>query len=94
MKKEGFLEKHLGPSWRTTLWGYVTLISGVIALNPFTVDFFPEEIAKYIKGVAGLIAIISGKLTVENMKDKSVTGGNIPSTHEAEIRVQKDEKFN
>lgn len=90
MKKQCKLEKLFGPSWRTSLWGYVTLLCVTIAANPFSIEFLPDNIEKYIKGIASLIAIISGGATVNNMKDKQVTGGTVPSTIEAKERVDHD----
>jgi len=94
MESKFKIEKWLGVNWRTTLWGYITLVSMVIAANPFSIDFLPDEIEKYVKGFASLIAIISGGATVSNMKDKQVTGGQVPSTHEAAVRIEEDKKDN
>ncbi len=92
MKKQPFMERIFGINWRTSLSGYITLVSVAIAANPLSIDFLPDELEKYIKGFAGLIALISGTAMVHNTKDRNVTGGTVPSTNEAVKRVDKDDK--
>ena len=92
MKKQPFMERVFGVNWRTSLSGYVTLVAVAIVMNPLSLDFLPDEIEKYLKGIAGLIALISGAAVTHNMKDRSVTGGTVASTNEAEKRVDKNVK--
>lgn len=86
------MEKMFGVNWRTSLSGYITVAAVAIAANPLSIDFLPDELEKYIKGIAGLIALVSGTAMVRNAKDRNVTGGTIASTNEAVKRVDKDDK--
>ncbi len=84
------MNKFLGENWRTTIWGFVTIVAGVITYNPELVSFLPEPIKGYAVGFSGLVTVIAAGGFVAHAKDKNVTGGTIPSTHEAEKRVDKD----
>lgn len=90
MQKQNFMEKYFGVNWRTSFFGYITVIAAAIALNPTSIEFLPDDLEKNIRGVAGLISIISGMIAARNTKDKDVTGGTVPSTHEAEKRIDED----
>lgn len=83
-----FFEKIFGPNWRTSLWGGITIVSLLIASQPDSVAFLPDNIEGYVKGIAGIIALISGSKFAYNTKDKDVTGGTVASTLEAKERVE------
>ncbi len=74
------MNKLLGANWQTTVWGWVTLLAGAIALYPQSVDFLPDSIKGYVKGIAGLIALVTGATFAAKVKDKNVTGGTIQQT--------------
>jgi hypothetical protein len=84
----------LGPNWVTTVLGFVTLVMGAISVKPDVVAFLPDNIEGYVVGVANLITLVSGGAFAVKVKSSNVTGGEVPSTHEAEKRVKKDNKEN
>lgn len=66
-------------NWRTTLVGII-----IAALNLWASGASVKTVAMSIAlGIFGAIA-----------KDYNATGGSKPITHEAELRVEKDEPFN
>lgn len=83
-----FLEGLFGPSWRTTVWGGITVLSILIAAQPDSVAFLPDQIEGYVKGIAGLIAAATGIKFAHETKSKDVTGGNVPATKEAKDRIE------
>lgn len=79
------MTKLFGANWRTSLWGYITLICAAIVAVPTVIDFLPDSIENYVRGFAGLIALVSGGAFVRNVKDKSVTGGTVQQTAEGQV---------
>jgi hypothetical protein len=74
------VSKLFGANWQTSLWGFITLVAGAISLNPHLTDFLPDSINGYVKGLAGVIAFISGGAFALKVKDKNVTGGSVQQT--------------
>lgn len=74
------MSKLFGANWQTSLWGLITLVASAVALNPGLVAFLPDSFEGYVKGIAGLIAFISGGAFALKVKDKNVTGGGIQQT--------------
>ncbi len=71
MKK---IESILGPNWRTTLTGGITVLAGAIATNHDLVAFLPEPWRKAVTGIAGLVSILAGGAFAAVAKDGAVTG--------------------
>lgn len=72
-----FLTKLLGASWRTTVWGGITVSVGFITMYPDMLDvIFNPELTKKIFGIATLISTF---ITFAHTKDAKVTGGTIAS---------------
>jgi hypothetical protein len=79
------MNKLLGANWQTTLWGWITLLCGAIALYPNSVAFLPDDIEGYVKGFAGLIALVTGGAFAAKVKDKNVTGGTVQQTADGSV---------
>lgn len=77
--------KLLGANWRTTLWGSITVAATAITANPLAVAFLPDSIEGYVRGCAGVIALVAGGVFVANVKDKQVTGGVIQQTADGAV---------
>lgn len=87
------LAKLFGPNWRSSTSGIVTVVAVVTAFTIHSdnslVAFLPDKLEEYILGFSKLIAIVSGVIFALTVKDSHVTGGDIPQTAEAKMRVQK-----
>lgn len=91
------LSKFLGPNWRTSTAGVLTVVAVATAVAIQTdnslVSFLPDDLEKYVLGISKLIAVVSGIIFALNVKDSHVTGGSIPQTTEAAKRVGSDIKL-
>lgn len=78
---EALLVKVFGPSWRTSLIGYLggALIEGGVALEQLPGN-------PLLWHVAALFVAALGRA----MKDSAVTGGSVPATPEAKVRLTSD----
>lgn len=88
-KISDWLEKWIGPNWRTTISGILTILSGFIMTNPEVLDFLPSFISKWIDLFAQIMIFAAGGSFAYFCKDKNVTGGVKPATPEAKLRIQK-----
>src|SRR5690348_13578007 len=79
------MSKIFGANWQTTLWGFIALAAGAIALHPESVAFLPDSIEGWVKGIAGLITLISGAAFAVKVKDKNVTGGTVQQTVSGDV---------
>jgi hypothetical protein len=79
----------LGPNWVTTVLGFVTLVTGAISVNPDSVSFLPDALEGYVVGLSNFITLVSGGAFAMKVKSANVTGGVVPSTKEAEKRIEK-----
>lgn len=79
------MTKLLGANWRTTLWGGITVAATAITTNPLAITFLPDSIEGYVRGLAGVIALIAGGVFVANVKDKQVTGGVVQQTADGAV---------
>lgn len=70
MKDKLFVEKLLGENWRIKIWGGFTALLGFIALNPDSINFLPESIQVYVKGVAGMVALYTANKAANSTADK------------------------
>ena len=72
-----FFTKLLGASWKTTVWGAITMGSLFITQQPDLVSaILPAATAKLVFSIA---AFISGAITFYNTKQKDVHGGTVDS---------------
>jgi hypothetical protein len=70
-----FLTKYLGASWRTTVWGGITVLAGFISQYPDLISaVIDPSLAKKLFSIA---ALISAFVTFTQAKDKNVTGGTV-----------------
>lgn len=77
---KALLVRLFGANFKSSAWGLVTLVSGAVALHPEYVVFLPDTIEGWVKGICGIIALITGSAFVLQVKDKNVTGGNVQQT--------------
>jgi threonine/homoserine/homoserine lactone efflux protein len=67
-----FFESLFGSNWRTTLWGSLMAAAIAIYQAPQLADFLPEDIAKWVKGISGILVVASGiKFAYESKDNKS-----------------------
>jgi hypothetical protein len=74
------MSKIFGANWWTTLWGWITLAAGAIAMKPDVIAFLPDSWEPTISGVAGLITLVAGGVFAAGVKSRRVTGGNVQQT--------------
>jgi hypothetical protein len=65
-----FFENVLGDNWRTTFWGGVMLVALAINQTPTIIDFLPDNIEAWVRGISGIIVMASGLKFVSAAKDK------------------------
>ena len=70
MKLQNIIEEIFGKSWRTTLWGGVMMVSLAINQAPTVIDFLPDDIEVWVRGISGLIVIASGMRFAAVARDK------------------------
>jgi hypothetical protein len=83
------MEKIFGPNWRTTVSGWITTLAAAIAIRPELIAFLPDKFEDTVSGVAELIAFVAGGTFAAVSKDRHVTGGTVPQTPEAEVRINE-----
>jgi len=65
-----FLENVLGENWRTSFWGGVMLAALAINQAPTIIEFLPDNIEAWVRGISGIIVMASGLKFVSAAKDK------------------------
>ncbi len=65
-----FFEELLGRNWRTSLWGSIMLIALAVNQTPTIIDFLPDEAEVWVRGISGIIVIVSGMKFAVEAKDK------------------------
>ena len=65
-----FIESILGENWRTSLWGGIMLAALAINQAPTMIDFLPDDVRAWIRGISGLLVIASGLKFAASAKDK------------------------
>lgn len=55
-----FLEEIFGANWRTTLWGGVMTIALAINQAPTIIDFLPDNIEVWVRGISALLVVAAG----------------------------------
>ena len=65
-----FIESILGENWRTSLWGGIMLTALAINQAPTVIDFLPDDVRAWVRGISGLIVIASGLKFAVSAKDK------------------------
>jgi hypothetical protein len=68
---QNIIEEILGKNWRTTLWGGVMMVSLAINQAPTIIDFLPDDIEIWVRGISGLIVIASGMRFAAVARDKT-----------------------
>ena len=79
------MTKIFGANWLSTLWGWITVGAAAIALTPQSVAFLPDTLENYVKGICGLIAVVSGGAFAVVVKSRNVTGGVVQQTVDGAI---------
>ncbi len=67
---QNILEEILGKNWRTTFWGGIMLASLAINQAPTVIDFLPDNIEIWVRGISGIIVLASGLKFVVEAKDR------------------------
>lgn len=86
------LENIFGPSWRTSLLGWIFTVSTSLSVSPdilVNIGLSAETISS-VKNIASVVAFLAGGALFQNVKDSKVTGGSIPATREATIRLSDE----
>ena len=65
-----FFENIFGENWRTTLWGGIMLFDLAVNQTPTVIDFLPDDIEFWVRGISGLIVIVSGMKFAGEAKDR------------------------
>lgn len=55
-----FLEEIFGTNWRTTIWGSVMTLALAINQAPTIIDFLPDNIEVWVRGISGLLVVAAG----------------------------------
>ena len=79
------MTKLFGANWWTTLWGWITLAAGAIAVQPEIIGFLPDSWEPTVKGLAVFIMVVAGGTFAVGVKSKNVTGGTIQQTADGAI---------
>lgn len=87
---KAFLQKHLGPNYVVKLFGFLTVGCVAVVSDPSLVSFFPDSWEPVVLGVARLVGVFAGAVTVNSVKGAKVTGGTVAASLEAEDRVAKE----
>jgi len=74
------MDKIFGANWWTTLWGWITVAAGAIALKPEVIGFLPDAWEPTIVGIAGFVTVLSGGIFAAGVKSRNVTGGSVQQT--------------
>lgn len=85
LPQTNLIERLFGANWRTTLSGFVCLVSVAIHENPELLSSLPEKWQSTIKTVAGFVFFLSGASAALSAKDKKVTGGPVTVNCEGDI---------
>lgn len=54
------LEEIFGANWRTTLWGGVMTIALAINQAPTIIDFLPDNVEVWVRGISALLVVAAG----------------------------------
>ncbi|MCC6865770.1 MAG: hypothetical protein IT280_06370 [Ignavibacteria bacterium] len=57
---KNLLEEIFGINWRTTIWGGIMTLALAINQAPTVVNFLPDNIEVWVRGISGLIVIAAG----------------------------------
>ncbi|MBE2228469.1 MAG: hypothetical protein IAE93_14025 [Ignavibacteria bacterium] len=68
---QNIIEEILGKNWRTTIWGGIMMVALAINQAPTIIDFLPDNIEAWVRGISGLIVVASGIKFAAVAKDKS-----------------------
>lgn len=79
------MNKVFGANWWTTLWGFITVAAGAIAVRPEIIKFLPESWQSTISGVSLFITVVAGGVFSVGVKSKNVTGGMVQQTADGSV---------
>ncbi len=68
---QNIIEEILGKNWRTTIWGGIMMVALAINQAPTIIDFLPDDIEAWVRGISGLIVVASGIKFAAVAKDKN-----------------------
>lgn len=54
------IEEIFGENWRTTLWGGVMTIALAINQAPTIIDFLPDNVEVWVRGISALLVVAAG----------------------------------
>ena len=54
------IEEIFGSNWRTTIWGGIMTVALAINQAPTVIEFLPDNIEVWVRGISGLIVIAAG----------------------------------
>lgn len=82
------MTKIFGANWWTTIWGFITVAAGAIAIKPEIIAFLPDSWEPTISGIAGFITVIAGGVFSVGVKSKNVTGGTVQQTADGAVAAK------
>lgn len=86
------MSKIFGANYWTTLWGFITVGAGAIAVKPELIAFLPDAWEPTVKGLAGFITVIAGGVFSVGVKSKNVTGGMVQQTSDGSVASAASQK--
>lgn len=70
----------LGANWKTSLSGFVAILSAIIHGKPETIQWIPEPFRTFVWSASEYVFFAGAATFVANVKDKRVTGGTVQQT--------------
>ena len=86
-KIDDWFTKVIGVNWRTTISGFITLLSGFVLTSPEAFAFLRDMVENWMSFGAKVVLLPAGGAFAALAKDGAVTGGKNPATAEARRRI-------